>query len=690
MLILLIITSTIAIFIALAVAFREPRYPSNIAFTIGSFATVCTVFGDMMSIYSPEQLSFWKTVVFISEAVMTTAWLLFTVSFMRKDLKKDTGRFSKLLLLLSPLFLLIILVAPHDAFYVSPEFENERVLFLGDVGYLFNLLILLYSIVSIINLEVTLRSSSGINRWQIKYLIIGIGGIIGLNIFYYSHALLYRSLDMNLLPVRIGGLFISNILVGFAILRHKAMDVEVGISRGVFYRSLSIFIIGAYLLGLGLIGEGMRYLNPYLGKNIMALFGFIGAIGILVLMLSEQLRRKVMVFINKNFYTQKYDYRTQWLQFTQLISSKYSFDELIDSIAEGFKDAIGAKWASVWCLNEKENGGFYCAKIIDSNQLTGEPGEGIIKFLHNKKWVFNANDNLDKNTFTIQDNEFISNNKVSLIVPLLDKDNLIGFVVIGEGLAKSDYNYEDYDLLKTLAKQATSAIMNMRLTEELAEARELKAVGKVSSFIMHDLKNAASMLSLIAQNAKEHSNDPDFQRDALVSVANTSEKINYLVQKLKNLPRKMSLRLEYADLGTVVKEVIKELNLNSKTKLNYEEIEQVKTEFDREEIKKVISNLLINAIDATKGKGEISIKVGIQDDKGFVLVSDKGIGMSKEFIETRLFKPFQTTKKKGLGIGLYQCKTIIDAHGGKIKVKSIEGKGTDFFLYLPLVSKPDL
>jgi hypothetical protein len=314
-----------------------------------------------------------------------------------------------------------------------------------------------------------------------------------------------------------------------------------------------------------------------------------------------------------------------------------------------------------------------------------EPEKGFIDFLKHKGWVFDVNDKRCRDV-ALQNMEFIEKSRAVLIVPLLNQDRLIGFVVLGENLADNDYNYEDYDLLKTLARQATSAIMKARLSEELSEAREMEAVGRLSSFIMHDLKNAASMLTMITQNAEEHMHNPEFQRDAMRSIASTSEKIKGIIQRLKGLPCKLNMNFEYGNLGAVVREVINEINTNGKVKLNYKEIESVNTRFDREEIRKVVINLILNAIDATAGNGEIKVKVGIEDGKGFVMVSDNGVGMSKEFIETRLFKPFQTTKKKGLGIGLYQCKSIIEAHSGRIKVRSKEGKGTDFFVYLPIVS----
>ena len=168
------------------------------------------------------------------------------------------------------------------------------------------------------------------------------------------------------------------------------------------------------------------------------------------------------------------------------------------------------------------------------------------------------------------------------------------------------------------------------------------------------------------------------------SVSNTSEKIKGIIGKLKYLPKKTDLDIEYSDLGSHIEMAIQQLNMNGSERLSYKELEPVKTEFDREEITKVIVNLIINALEATNNQGDIEVVVGTEENMGFVKVSDNGCGMSSKFIEKSLFKPFQTTKKKGLGIGLYQCKAIVEAHSGKLKVVSQEGKGTDFFLYLPL------
>jgi putative PEP-CTERM system histidine kinase len=603
--------------------------------------------------------------------------------FARSGGWSSNGKFSRVLLFLSPLLIVFCIVKPVESFFYSPGFGIEDVLFLEKTGYIFNLCILLYSIISIMNLEATLKSSSGIKRWNIKFMLMGIGVILSLNIFYYSHALLYRSLTQGFLPVRAGIILVAMLLLGISLLRFEGSDIKITVSRGMLFRSLSLLIVGIYLLGLGVIAKGMSYFSPEIGKNITTFFAFIGAIIALTIILSEQLRRKAKVFISKNFYRQKYDYREQWLKFTRRISFKHSFEDLLESIAEGFKDAIGVKGAAIW-LKSKETGQYNCYMTDDDEVLPLKPNNDMIEFLHNNQWIINVQ---DKKSKEVVDNNihFLEKTRASLVVPLMQRTDIMGFIVLFEAMADNEYNFEDYDLLKTLAKQAASAILNARLSEELAESKEIEAVGRISSFIVHDLKNAASMLSLTAQNAEEHIDDPDFQRDAIRTISNSADRIKKIIQKLKELPGNSNVKMHRHDLSICVKNAIKEMNVNGNSKITYRETTSVRTKFDNSEITKVINNLMLNALEATEPGGQVTITTGRDNNSAYVKVSDNGCGMSREFIEKRLFKPFQTTKKQGLGIGLYHCKAIVEAHSGSLKVSSQEGKGTDITLHLPLM-----
>ncbi len=680
-LIISIIAAGTAVLVSFAVIFKRHHLRLNAAFSIALLSTAVVIMGDAMSIFKPGSLFQWKRAVSVAESVMAPSWLLFALSFARNSFGGTINILSKTLVLGSPLLILFCLIVPIDYFYYIHEVGKAKVLYLNYAGYTFKLIVLFYSFMSIVNIEATLRCASSTERVKIKETLIGVGGIVAINIFYYSHALLYRYIDMNLVSVKAGIILISVLFIAYSLLKNSVIDVQVVVSRRVVYRSISVFVIAVYLIGVGIMGNGMMYVDPQVGKNITVFLAFAGMIAILAVILSEQLRRKAFVLINKNFYRNKYDYREQWLRFTQRISLKHSYDGLLSAIAEGFKDAIGLKSVAIW-LDDRGNGEYVCVKSVETDETSIGPNKELINFLKDKQWILYIRDPKCNDT-VLKSAEFIEGNNVCLIVPLMHRDKLVGFIVLGEALANVEYNYEDYDLLKTLARQATAAILNAKLSEELIEAKEMEAIGKLSSFVIHDLKNAASMLNMLAQNAEEHIDNPDFQKDAIHGITNTSEKINGITMKLKNFHQKTKVNLEYHDLGICVQSAVSEFSLNGDDRLKYVEKETVETKFDREEIHKVVVNLIMNALDATGHKGYIKVVVGKENNIPYIKVSDNGCGMSRVFLERDLFKPFHTSKKKGLGIGLYQCKTIVEDHSGKIRVNSVEGEGTDITIYLP-------
>ncbi len=682
MLIITVLTLVLSLFIAGAAIFRRYRRFTNIIFAVSITASAFVIFGDAMSLHKQGLVLEWKRIVFICESIMVVAWLIFSLSFARTEYWSAVSRFSKLIVALSPVFIISFMLLPMKDFFYAPDLSREMVLYLGNTGYIFNILLLFYSVLAIINLEATLRSSSGDERWEIKYTLMGAGTILSFNIFYYSQALLYRSINMYLLPVRSGIVLIALIIIGFSIFRHRALDTELRISRNILYRSFSLVIVGLYLLVLGLTGQGMRYFSPGIGENITAFVGFAGALMLLIIIFSERIRKRTRVYINKNFFHQKYDYREQWLQFTQRTCLKDSARDLRNAIVSTFKYSLGVTGAALW-LNDSRSGGYRCVTSTDHMPEGCTADESLIEFLRDNDMIIDCN-RRNCRDIVAANKEFIEATGAILIVPLAHNNKLEGFITLKDGLAGNHYNYEDYDLLRVLSRHSTILIMNERLSGELTEARELEAMGRLSSFIVHDLKNAASMLSLVTQNAERHMNNPDFQKDAIRTVTATADKITGIIGKLRNLPQKASLDLEVADLAEHVRLAIANTGLNGDAGLIVQDLSSVSTSFDSGEIAKIINNLVINALEATQNKGPIKVIVGRDNDMAVVRVSDRGCGMSREFIEGSLFKPFQTTKKKGLGIGLYQCKCIAESHGGRLTAISEQGKGTEFALYLPL------
>jgi putative PEP-CTERM system histidine kinase len=236
--------------------------------------------------------------------------------------------------------------------------------------------------------------------------------------------------------------------------------------------------------------------------------------------------------------------------------------------------------------------------------------------------------------------------------------------------------------MKVLARQAAATLMNQKLAEQLAAGRELAAVGKVSAFVMHDLKNSVSNLALVVENARNYMEDPDFQADMLETLDNSVRRMKGLIERLRNFEKKTCLELASCDLSALVAETALEI---PKKCITWEGA-PTRCTIDRSEIAKVVQNLLLNALDATAGNGPVRLEVGC-DGMAFIRCLDQGCGMSAEFIRERLFKPFATTKQKGFGIGLYQCRQIVEAHAGRIEVKSTPGEGTEFTVWLPLTNQ---
>jgi hypothetical protein len=289
----------------------------------------------------------------------------------------------------------------------------------------------------------------------------------------------------------------------------------------------------------------------------------------------------------------------------------------------------------------------------------------------------------DSNASYKEISEYLTKTKAELLIPLLIAGSWVGLLTIGKIKNGGTYdNQEDYYLLTAVAAHAASAINNAKLVEKEMENREMEAFNHVSSFMIHDLKNATSMLSMVTKNARKHLGDPDFQQESLETISHATEKMNKMILDLSSYRTGLNSHRENLDLNSLISQVVGGFEFTRVT------IEKRLGDIcpvwaDADNMQKVIHNLLLNATDAVGGEGDIIITTGLNDGHVVVTVSDSGPGMSREFMEKFLFKPFKSTKKTGLGIGLYHCKCIVEAHDGKIDVWSEPGKGSTFSVYLP-------
>jgi putative PEP-CTERM system histidine kinase len=359
-----------------------------------------------------------------------------------------------------------------------------------------------------------------------------------------------------------------------------------------------------------------------------------------------------------------------------------TLSDVQDAILTVFMETFGVAGASLYLLS-RDDRRYICVSelAMPKSPVEIRISDELNKYFAQRERVLNLTDK----EFTLSASERVILNKAGawLVIPLISNTKVIGLAMIREQIVHEMLIYDDFDLMKVLARQAAQAITNLKLSEEVIEMRAMAAVSKVSTFVIHDLKNLTTSLSLCMDNAEEHIGNPDFQKDAISTIRNSLFKMKSLMHRLKSIPEKITLYTEVKDIDNLSSEVVAEFVKLKPKRVMYTG-EPVFSRVDAEEIRKVIINLIQNALEASSDERSVTVETYRENGSVCIRVSDTGTGMTEDYLKNHLFRPFRTTKETGLGIGLYQCRQIVEAHDGKIQVKSDFGKGTVFTIYLPI------
>ena len=372
------------------------------------------------------------------------------------------------------------------------------------------------------------------------------------------------------------------------------------------------------------------------------------------------------------------------------ISTKSSIDEAIKTFAEMVSETMEPKQIYLWLYDPVSQNYLSVSKGIAEESRRINKSHPLIKLIKGSKEPFLINGPGQK---VVSAEEYkgieslASKTAAVLCSPLLADDEIIGFILLGEDITGESYGHDDFQLLKAISTQAAVQIKNIRLINELMSIKEIEAFGRMSSFIMHDLKNLTNSLSLVSQNAKHNINNPEFQQDAIKTIDATVKRMQMLINRLSAVPKGLEIKKRSTDIKGLIGNAIKKIALSGANNVSIvEEIDNLpQISVDPHAIEMVFLNILKNAYEAIDRDGKIIVHAALVDNGNVcVTISDNGGGMSKGFIEKELFKPFKTAKNGGLGMGLFQCKTVVEAHGGSIEVESEVGKGTVFRVKLPV------
>jgi hypothetical protein len=537
---------------------------------------------------------------------------------------------------------------------------------------------LLATIAVLYGLEPCLRNSHGSVRWRLKYLALGLGGIFAVRFYLLGQILLFHVWDRHSLLVGTIALIIGELFVAVGLLRSDILRTDLTVSRHLVYRSIVVGLCGLYLLLAGAAGWLLNALGIPEAALLGTLVVFAAVMGLAALALSEDLRWRFKRYISTHFYAEKYDYRQQWRTFTASLTARVTLDGLAIQLLRSVTDTIGTRKAAL-SLADEADGALRLHTVLNAAPVPKTLAATAEDFLTRQK-TSEARHVAELGN-GCADALFAAG--LAVAVPLHTHGQLVGVLLVGAEQTGALYTQEDLDLLTTLGEQAGSAIATVQLSERLAQARTFEAFNRLSSFIIHDLKNSVSALSLLSQNARQHFDDPEFRVGALTTLTRTVERMQRLVGRLSSRQAASELDFESVPLDELVRDTVGSMPMNPRLSLVLDLNPVPFVRGDTDVIQRVMQNLITNAADAMDGEGTITLAVRRQDEMVACAVTDTGCGMTEEFIRNSLFVPFQTTKKGGWGIGLYQAREVLTAHGGRIDVASQEGQGTTVTLLFP-------
>ena len=560
----------------------------------------------------------------------------------------------------------------------------------GRVPYVF---VVIGMALGLAQLELVLRASREPARHKLKFVVIGLGGLAGFQIYQASQMLLFPVWRPEHLLVSTVVMAAALCLTAYGLGRTRLREVLVNtyVSQQALFGSVTFIIIGLYLLAVGAVGEWLRRTDQPLGVGLSVVVVFGGLVGLAIAVFSKTVRADIRRFIARNFYRSKYDYRVQWLQVTEAFQQAAHKEAIMDRLLDLLIKTFPTKTISIWSFREADRR--FCQIRSMTTEKEPAPIELshpiVVQLLEKDEPVVIEKGPAGRNDEAASPGDPLVDLGTALCFPIRTQGQLRAFVALGQQLRGEAYGTDDCDLLHGIAQHVGALLSHASLAEERQASAELEALHRFSVFCLHDLKNLAARLSLVAQNAEHHGRDPAFQESAMRTVTDTAKKMTALMSKLslKSFTPPLAGAPEMVELSALIDEIVAPIRGEGMVRLHVAGGPVQPVMAVRDQIHQVLLNVVLNANQAIGEKGDISVAIEQSNGSVVVTVDDTGSGIPSSMLGS-LFRPSQSSRPGGLGIGLYQCKQIVEAHQGTIQMRSEEGKGTQVRIELPIHRPP--
>ncbi|MEM7082314.1 MAG: XrtA/PEP-CTERM system histidine kinase PrsK [Pseudomonadota bacterium] len=617
--------------------------------------------------------------VVIAELVRMVLWLLLVWRFLfgddRRQWPRQTAYYVHGTWVLVVLLNVVVLITAATG---TPFMT-------GATSYLMSMFVL--SIVGYLLVYQFYRNSTVDERWQVKFFCLGVGSLFVYDLFVFSLGVLFRGLAQDLWDARGVVNAVVAGLLAVAVVRMQAPSKEVTLSRKVVFYSTGMLGVGLYLVAIAVGGYFIQVVGGDWGTFALIVFLFIALMLLAIVLFSGQARARLRVFLEKNFFHYRYDYRREWLNLTRSLSANNNEEGLPLRALRAVSNIVQSPGATLWQLGPNGYSVREAWNMSDYAGIVEATNSSFCARIGQREWIVDKHEQEREVDQMGLPAWFADDPKAWLTIPLIHNEELIGFMVLARSMAVNELTWEDRDLLKSVGRQVASHLALHESAQELAQTRQFEAYNRLVAFLMHDLKNLIAQQSLVVRNAAKHKGNPEFIDDAIATVDNSVNRMNRILDQLRRGEQGGDVRV--VEVARLCHAVIDATHERQPIPVLVDAPE-LRVRVDRERLLMVMVHLVRNAQDATSADGSVTLVARKEGINAIIEVSDNGSGMSPDFIRERLFVPFDTTKGvKGMGIGVYQAREFVQSVGGELQVDSEVGAGSTFRLVMPLAEHSD-
>lgn len=581
----------------------------------------------------------------------------------------------------------------HEAFLTGYSwFDGRGALHFGYLGRAYLSYLLIGIIIVGHNLEKTYRVSSGEVRARIRPAMLGIFGVLLFFTFILATGMLYSSIGMGRLISAGIPIACAGVLLAHGYLRGSISDATAPVSRSFVYTSFTALAAGLFVLSIAVAAQFATLTKWSPDEILIFAFGFLALLITILLSISNRFQRRVRRFIDRNFYVNRYDYRTQWSRLTNVLEDASGQDAVLDRVLGYVEEVFTATDVTI-ALRDPATGRIRPASGRGARESSVflAPGTPLLDQLVRERRALILDRNPHDFTYIgvyAENQDWLDATAGRMIAPLISGTEFIGTIGVQRGVEDDRFTFEDASLLDSICTHVAAVLRVLRLASELADTREMELISQWSSMTLHDLKNCLTPLRLAVSNLAESDGDAEVVAACMASIMGVADRMEKLTGTLGEFRSASRLDLGVYCANDLVIEALAGLQVDNRPGLDVEmslEAER-KIVADRAMLRRVIENLVTNAIEAMNGSGTLRLATFDDGDEAsarvHISVSDNGHGIPEEFLREQLFRPLATTKSNGLGLGLWQCRMIVQAHGGEISAESRLGKGTVFNVVL--------